>query len=212
MRLTNIFVHSFGGVANDPYAKTQNLTEAQINNAHKTRFDDFISSLGSYIGYNFIIWADGTLKQYRKLGEETAAQVEYNSNSVSICLAGNFTKLGSGAVERPTAEQVMTLKNLELALLTKSGTIWDSLQKVGGLDLDIKLHNIKPHRSVAPHKSCYGDLLSDSWARDLAIEAIQYKLSVLQKILILYTSVLDIMKKLQPRTFGSGKSNNCLDD
>ena len=65
-------VHHFGGVKNDPLAPTQHLTLEQINSAHRSRWPDFVSSLGFYVGYNAIIFPDGKLIQTRLVGEETA--------------------------------------------------------------------------------------------------------------------------------------------
>src|SRR3990167_248883 len=196
MKITYLFVHHAGGFANDPYAKTQGLTEKQIDSTHKQNWPDFISTLGFYIGYNIIIWADGSWKQYREIGAETAAQTGYNHNSVSICLAGNFTKLGNGHVEAPTFAKEKTLKSLEMAILFRQGSVWDSLKKVDGVEVDVRVHNILPHRAVAV-RDCYGTLLSDSWARDLVVSVIRERLTILTRLLIMYQNLLMIYQKMK---------------
>ena len=211
MKITYLFVHHFGGFEKDPYAKTQGLTEKQINEAHRQRWPDFISSLGSHIGYNIIVWADGSWKQYREVGAETAAQTGYNHNAISICLAGNFTKLGRGNIEAPTYAQEKTLKSLEMAILFRQGPLWDSLKKVDGVEVDIKAHSILPHRAVA-NKACYGDLLSDSWARELVVSVIRERLTILTRLLIMYQNLLMLYQKMKLGA-GLGSSHRaCWDD
>lgn len=75
-----------------------------VNRYHKEKFHVGPSSLGFWTGYNFFCERNGKLIQARLLGEETAAQLEHNYDSISICLAGNFNK------ERPTKAQIATLK------------------------------------------------------------------------------------------------------
>lgn len=139
-----IFVHHTGGSDADPKQDSSGFTFAQCNELHKQRFD-MISSLGSYVGYQYYIDKDGTVHQARTDTEEGAHVIGYNFNSIGICLAGNFD------ATLPTDAQVRALK----ALLQEKTVQWD-----------IPLTNIHPHRWAA-NKTCYGQRLSDTWASDL---------------------------------------------
>jgi len=143
-------VHHTGGVEDNKYASTQHHTAEDINTWHKLRWPDFKSELGWYGGYNFFIDKNGLVTQFRRVGEETAANKGHNLDAVSICLAGNFTKM----VDEPTEQQTVKLKEL-LTYFYKSGII--------------KWENIIPHRALQ-YTECYGNGLSDTWARDLIIE------------------------------------------
>lgn len=123
-------------------------TEHSISNNHKTRFN-FLSSLGSYIGYHYIIYGDGTVKQYRKEDEEAAHCKEDSMNllSVGICMIGDFGQGDGRLNETPSDEQLQKLQQLILDL-QKKYNIPDS--------------NIYPHRHFAPYKDCYGNNLPDN--------------------------------------------------
>jgi len=118
-----------------------------INEYHRTRGFP-ISSLGYYVGYHFLIERDGQLKAARLLTDEGAHTKGQNFNSIGICLAGNFD------VEMPTVEQKWRLGELISVLL---------------LAFPIADTDIYPHRHYA-EKSCYGDKLSDTWARRVYLE------------------------------------------
>lgn len=123
------------------------LTERSIERTHKARgFPK--SSLGWHIGYHYIIYGNGTLKQYRldtDSGAHTKEQ-EMNFKSLGICLIGNFD------IEDPSDIQVAGLANL-------------LKQKVE--QYKIPVLNIFPHRHFATYKSCYGAKLADDWAKKL---------------------------------------------
>ncbi len=106
-----IAMHHSGGLAADKYASTQHLTWANINEAHRQRWN-FKSSLGYYGGYNFFVELDGSWKQFRAIGEETAAQLGYNFDTISICTAGNFIKKNGVPVNIPTDAQKATVFDL----------------------------------------------------------------------------------------------------
>ena len=76
-----------------------------IDNYHRQKWG-FVSSLGLYGAYNYLIEKMGQVRQYRAEGEETAAQRGHNFDSISICVAGNFEKQGL------TPEQKKALTNL----------------------------------------------------------------------------------------------------
>ena len=118
----------------------------QTNAYHKQQFG-MLSSLGFYGGYNYEIAADGSIKQLREDGEETAAQKGHNKDSLSFCLDGDFDS------EMPTSAQIASL-----------GKLLDEKMKKYSIPAD----NIVPHRKFA-NKTCYGLLLADDWARNIAL-------------------------------------------
>lgn len=118
----------------------------QTNDYHRDERQFPISSLGFYVGYNYEIAKDGTVRKAREDGEETAAVKGYNFCSLSICLDGNFD------IELPTPMQTIALKNL----------LKDKMAKYS-----VPLSQVLPHRHFASYKSCYGSKLADDWAQKL---------------------------------------------
>lgn len=143
-QLKYIIVHHTGGTDAQPLADSSNYTVQQCDRDHKVRFN-MKSSLGWYVGYTYYIAKDGTITQTRKDGEIGAHTVGYNGNSIGICLAGNFD------ATLPTEAQIASLKKL----LTEKMKLYS-----------IPLENIVPHRTFAK-KTCYGNKLSNDWARKL---------------------------------------------
>lgn len=126
-----------------------NQAENSFNTTHKNRsFPQ--SSLGWFVGYHFVIYGDGQLRQYRQDSEIGAHTKEQSMNfqSLGICLSGNFD------VELPNQIQVDVLKQL---LESKTA------------QFSITPGNIYPHRKFATYKSCYGSRLADDWARNLIV-------------------------------------------
>ena len=121
--------------------------EKSFNDNHKNRGFP-ISSLGWNLGYHYVIYGTGELRQYRS-DKEIGAHCKENSmnfQSLGICLSGNFD------TELPNPEQVQTLQTL----MTQKAGEWGIVGQ-----------NIYPHRQFAPYKSCYGTRLADDWARNL---------------------------------------------
>ena len=61
--IKNIAVHHFGAPKTSPLYPSSRLTEKSIEMIHSDRdhWPGFVSELnGSHIGYNFIIWRDGS--------------------------------------------------------------------------------------------------------------------------------------------------------
>ncbi len=151
MEIKNICVHHMAG----------NLTLKQTSDLHRSEWPELPSELRPdlWVGYNFIVWKDGSWIQTRYIGEETAAQKGHNFDTVSICLAGDFT------YNKPTLSQQQTLVYLIHSLVettavfkTKPGTV-----------INIQPTDIFPHRVLQPfHTQCYGNSLNNSWARELA--------------------------------------------
>ena len=123
--------------------------ESSFNTTHKNQGYP-ISSLGWYIGYHYVIYGNGEVRQYRQdkeIGAHTAQQ-NMNFQSLGICLSGNFD------TELPNPAQTEALRKW---LVQKTGQ-WN-----------IPATNIYPHRKFVVYKSCYGSRLADDWARNLII-------------------------------------------
>src|ERR1051325_8363136 len=79
-------------------------TLQDINNWHKARSFP-LSKLGYYVGYHYVIFADGKMVQTRNEDEVGAHAKEggMNFKSIGICLTGNFEQ------EEPTIAQLDSL-------------------------------------------------------------------------------------------------------
>lgn len=155
-----IALHHGGGLQNDIYAKSQHLGWERIDQAHKDRWN-FISGLGFYGGYNFYISVDGTYKQFRLIGEETAAQIGYNFNCVSFCTAGNFIERNGIRIEQPTEAQIKTLKMLMKKIIDKD---FNGLYIAPNTVIDVPLSSVHPH-SFYQQTQC--NCFPDAWGREL---------------------------------------------
>ncbi len=162
-KISFIADHHSGSIGNDTYAKSQHLTWIEINEAHRQRWD-FISSLNFYGGYNFYIQSDGSYKQFRAIGEETAAQIGFNFNCVSICLAGNFTMKNGVRIEQPTTMQLETRKKIINQLISKNYT---DIKIVPGTVIDVSVKSIHPH-SFYQQTAC--NCFIDGWGQELMKE------------------------------------------
>lgn len=129
----------------------------QINEWHKAR-DFTLSSRGYYVGYHFVINHEGQITQTKELDEVGCHTRGFNWESIGICMEGDFTK------KPPSEQQSASLGSLLVMLCER---------------LHIDGSDIHPHRNFA-QTSCYGDFLSDTWARDIFYHAnalIKYNLS-----------------------------------
>lgn len=120
----------------------------QINQWHKDR-DFLLSSRGYYVGYHFVINYEGQITQTKELDEEGCHTRGFNSESIGVCMEGDFTK------HEPSEAQKVALGKL-LVMLCERLHIGDA--------------DIYPHR-VFGQTSCYGDFLSEDWARKLHLVA-----------------------------------------
>ncbi len=143
-----LIVHHTGGSDIDPLQDSSNFTFEQCNEQHRKSFN-MKSSLGFYIGYHYYIDKLGKVTQGRADTDEGAHTIGRNSESIGICLAGNFD------ATLPTEIQKVALAELLKRLSAKYG---------------IPTQNIVPHRFFGP-KTCYGNKLADNWARSLIIPA-----------------------------------------
>lgn len=139
-KITHIIIHHFGGTDADPLADTSNQTFEVVNEYHRQKWN-FVSSLGYYCGYQYVIEKDGKITQARADTETGAHAIGHNDSSIGIALAGNFD------LTMPTQAQIEALKPLINSLRDK---------------YNILLENVVPHRKFA-NKTCFGRLLSDDW-------------------------------------------------
>jgi len=76
-----------------------------VNQYHKQQFE-MKSELGWWITYHWFIERTGKMTQVRNDWEEGAHAIGWNSKSIGVCLAGDFTK------ETPTKEQIDAVRSL----------------------------------------------------------------------------------------------------
>lgn len=145
-----LIIHHTGGTDANPLQDSSNYTVQQCSNDHKARFN-MKSRTGLWCGYHIMIDKFGKRWVTRFDDEEGAHAKGYNSKSLGICLMGNFD------ATLPTQPQIDELKKV---MKEKS-----DLYK-------IPVAKIIPHRNVA-QKTCYGNKLSESWARDLLKTTVQ---------------------------------------
>jgi len=139
-----IIVHHTGGTDKDPLLDTSHHTAAIIKDWH-------VNGLGwSDIGYHWVIEKDGKIVAGRAENQEGAHTIGQNKSSIGICLSGNFD------ATLPTAAQEKSLAHLLEQVMQR---------------YNIAVNEIHPHRHYSG-KSCYGNRLSDTWARDLMTPAV----------------------------------------
>jgi len=114
----------------------------KIDNWHRDRGFSF-SLCGYYVGYHYLISRDGKVAQTRNDFEEGAHCKGHNFSSLGICLEGDFD------TEDTTEAQRTALGRL---LVEKTRKYWIPSKK------------IVPHRTFGK-TNCYGERLSDDWAR-----------------------------------------------
>lgn len=139
-----IIVHHTGGTDLDPLCDTSNQTFEVVDEYHRQKWD-FISSLGHYLGYQYYIDKKGKLTQGRADSDEGAHTIGMNTQSIGICMAGNFD------LTNPTDVQVETLKTF----------LNDKMKQY-----EIPIERVVPHRHFA-NKTCYGRNLKDEWLKDI---------------------------------------------
>lgn len=207
-QIKHIAVHHSGGTASDSYASTQNLKFTDIENYHKQKWN-FLSSLGFFTGYNIVIDKDGNWEQARAFGEETAAQVGHNFDTISFCLIGNFSKDTHGKpVDTPTESQVKTFVYLADLIIDGKLAIF---HVASGTVINVGVSDIHPHRYYEPTTACYGTLLDDMWAQNQVIE---YR-SFFPALIKIVFSVLAVVKDLvsynaSAKKAGALTNNNCI--
>jgi len=105
-------------------ASPPSTTFEQINSWHKARSFPK-SSMGYYVGYQYVILSDGEVRQARHDLEEGAHTIPQNKNfnGIGICLTGNFT------VEQPTDAQEKSLGELLGRLMEEQNISLDHVQR-----------------------------------------------------------------------------------
>jgi N-acetylmuramoyl-L-alanine amidase len=136
-----LIVHHSGGTDANPLADTSEHTAKGMELWHLGKGWDGL-------GYHYVIHKNGDVWKGRPEHRNGAHAKGYNTKSIGICLAGNFD------ATKPTAEQEQSLR-----LILKELTVKYSISP----------DKIIPHRSVA-NKTCYGNNLSEDWARNLITE------------------------------------------
>ena len=116
-----------------------------INNYHKSIFG-MKSSLGIWVGYNALIEPSGKLIVCRADGEETAAIVGHNKDTLHICLAGNFD------IDVPTQAQINKLRSWLAEKMRKFGLSADTIYN---------------HRDLQINRTCPGCLIPRGWGQML---------------------------------------------
>lgn len=192
MEIKYCLIHHSGGIGDNNLATSSHLTVTDIDNAHKARWSDFKSSLGYFVGYTFVITKDGKVTQTRKIGEEGAHTIGYNSNSVGICLVGNFL------VETPTEAQKTSLKTLLINLC--EGNI-SSYSVVADTVVKCSLQGILNHNSVS-NTQC--PALPLSFSRDMVMNYYYGKIEMLKSIISLLIRLNDLFLKNKSLA-GSGR-------
>ena len=214
-----IAIHNTGGTLNDPFLSTQNLLWQELNEIHHERwvregYNAFYSimlsnaSIKYWGGYNVFIEKDGSYRQFRAIGEETGAQKGHNFDTISICLAGNFTLWNGVPVDSPTEAQKKQLTIFLEAI--QDGKTADLLVVKPDTTISVPIANILPHRrlQVGGSTACFGDALPDDWGQKLLVPYLIRKLGILQKLLALYLSLRNSVGRL-----GVMKGwNNCFEN
>ena len=193
MLIKNTAIHHTGGLGADRYAPTSHLTAENIDAAHRAEWN-FKSALDRYGGYNVFIDRSGKTTQFRLIGEETAAQKGFNRDVFSVCFAGNFNinPTTGRQVDTPSVEQVLAFKRLMSALIEGK----ESGMKLAA-DTEVKLSVLRtyPHRHFN-NTDCYGTALDDEWARQLIIDFMGERITLLEKVITLLIEVFSKMKKV----------------
>jgi len=133
-----LIIHHSGGSDSDPLADTSHHTAAMMEEWH-------LAKGWEGLGYAYVIHKNGDVWAGRPEHYHGAHTQGKNSNSIGICMSGNFD------VTLPTKEQENSLRELLMSLMVK---------------YKIPKEKIVPHRAFAK-KSCYGKLLGDTWAHSL---------------------------------------------
>jgi len=164
----------------------QPLQTTSVNTYHKNKDwgggwrQPHPSELGFYGGYNFIVEPTGKRTQYRKIGEETIAQIGNNCDTPSRCGMISYCMAGDFRVEKPTSHQVADFVDFVTEVRSKYP---DAV--------------IKQHKDVASGRTC-AELSADeisSWFtdtddKDKIIERLKKQNSQLISMVTLLISLL----------------------
>lgn len=152
--------HHTGGTEKDPYAKTQHHTWKNIDDFHKSKWN-FKSTLDEYGGYNFFIDSDGNDHWFRAIGEETAAIIGHNKDTIQGCLAGNFIMKNGSRIEHPTDKQTKKMNFINNELLIGNYRMFPFIE---GTKVNITVDSILGHSDLDPLRKC--NCMPKGWARE----------------------------------------------
>lgn len=152
-----------------------------INNSHKKRWPNFISSMGNHVGYNFII-QEGEIFQARAVGEETAAQIGFNKKYLSVCIAGDYRYDDLSDKDIKAFNKLMTWLN---SILNK--------------DLELLEHKeLKYSSTVCPGPKISKTFLQDYIDNNTIIdqnETIEKLKEILNKLISILQKLISLQKK-----------------
>lgn len=160
-----------------PYAQLE-----RINEWHR-QIDFPQSSLGYYVGYTYLIERDGKVIQTRTDTEQQAHVKGYNSDSIGIGVCGNHD------YERPTAAQLLSIKNLILEKMTL---------------YSIMPNNIFGHRAFTNAKTCPGLKWPELEIKQLFQPTASYYQSLLD-------SIRQWLTTIKVKGGGLGSQSPCID-
>jgi hypothetical protein len=198
--IKNIAIHHAGGVANNAYASSRGLTWKQVNDWHKQRWN-FESQYipGSYGGYNFIYDPkDRSFHQFRAIGEETAAQIGYNFDTVSICIIGNYSLHNGVSVDPMTKSIEYDIASFVLDLISGAHTNIIAVNT----DVSLSITRAFSHRHYQKGTECYGTALTDEWIQNVLTQYkkdsrdfITERAVILRKLVKLYLQLQTLIAK-----------------
>ena len=137
-----IITHHTGGTDAFPLADSSKAKVADIDIWHRARWPGFRSTLGYWVGYQYVIEKNGKVTQTRSNSEEGAHTLGMNRSSIGVCFSGNFD------LTMPTRAQMKS---------------WYTLHR--------KLQKAYPGITTYPHrkystKTCHGRNLPDDYFTD----------------------------------------------
>jgi len=151
-----------------------------VNRYHQGKWN-MKSELGWYGGYNFFCDVDGIVTQYRKIGEETVANVGHNCDvasrcdTISFCFAGNFNG------ELPNDKQINAFKKWMQEMQSR----W-------------QLKTVR-HRDIQPSRTCAGELMTMDYINARLLGRVEYPDSedaAKEKLISQLGSMMDMLRKL----------------
>lgn len=157
--IKGVIWHHSGGTNADPLASTIHHTAEIIDQAHKGRWNGFVSSFyknkyGAYfhVGYNYVIETlNKRIVKTRKVGEETAAAVGYNTGYIHVVVTGNYD-VGADVWDASINDKVRE--------------VWTEIK---GMCPHLKIKDNFPHRKVA-RKTCFGNSLGDNHIQSILVQ------------------------------------------